>query len=200
MIVIRPVPESPSLDDFTLWPVGSGPSPPLGGELTSDQVGAVVARIACYNESTADESLADPVARMLSGLLTEDAFVVAGGLRVEDTATGVVLEPGCCNGLEEWRSWLDIEFGEEPWLGHDPTPGAELIGTTVRLHPDAGQPGPVIELPPADLLTLLAGVQRDLLAFLGLLANWADRYAPGSAEALVAAFDRALEITAAGTR
>ena len=99
--------------------------------------------------------------------------------------------------LEDWRDWLEVADGGETWLGHDPTPWAEQLeeSETVLLHPGEHQ-GPVIEMSRAQLPRLLAGAQQDLAEFLLLVAAWADRFAPRSAEALVSAFDQSLKITA----
>jgi hypothetical protein len=104
--------------------------------------------------------------------------------------------PGCCCGLENWREWLDVADGGEVWLGHDPTPSVDHVGETVRLHPDGERPRPVIEIDREELRRLLTGVQQDLADFLRLVADWAGRHAPESADALVGAFDRSLQINA----
>ncbi|MGK4580150.1 hypothetical protein [Kitasatospora sp. HPMI-4] len=199
MIDIHPVLENGALDDFALWPVAGQPPyhfTQLNGALDRAGVGTVVATVAGYNDSRADHRCADPAAAFLSPLLHEEGFISPGGLRVRDTATGTTLNPGCCCGLEDWRAWLEVSDGGEMWLGHDPTPWAEHDGEALRLHPDEKRPGPVIELPRAELRRLLAGVRQDLADFLLLLADWAGRYAPDSAEALVSAFDESLQITA----
>ncbi|GAA2237293.1 MULTISPECIES: hypothetical protein [Kitasatospora] len=198
MIVIHPVLENGALDAFQLWPVAEQPPyrlVPLNRMLDDEGVGAAVATIAGYNRSRADPNPADPAAAYLSPLLHEEGFVAPGGLRVQDTATGATLNPGCCCGLEDWRAWLEVADGGEMWLGHDPMPWAEQAGETIRLHPDEERPGPVIEFPRAALRRLLAEVQQDLADFLLLLADWAGRYTPDSADALVAAFDSSLQIT-----
>jgi hypothetical protein len=199
VIVIHPVLETGSLTDFDFWPVAEQPPyhlTPLNGTLSDEQVGTAIATMAGYNSRRVDDHLTDPASAFLSSLLHEEGFVAPGGLRVQDTVTGTTLTPGCCCGLEDWRGWLEIAAGGELWLGHSPTPWAEQLGNTVRLHPEGERPGPVIEIARTELPRLLAGVQQDLADFLLLVAAWAEQHAPQSARALVSAFDRSLEITA----
>ncbi|WP_330460905.1 hypothetical protein OIB37_30940 [Streptomyces sp. NBC_00820] len=200
MIVIHPVLETGTLPGFEFWPVPEQPPchlTPLNGTLSDEQVGMAMATMAGYNSSRADDRPTDPADAFLNPLLHEEGFVAPGGLRVQDTRTGTTLTPGCCCGLEDWRGWLEIAAGDELWLGHDPTPWAEQLGeSTVRLHPDGERPGPVIEIARTELPRLLAGVQQDLAHFLLLVAAWAEQHVPRSAQALVSAVDRSLDITA----
>lgn len=199
VIVIHPVLETGALPDFEFWPVAEQLPyhlTPLNGTLSDEQVGMAIATMAGYNSSRVEGRLTDPADAFLSALLHEEGFVAPGGLRVQDAGTGTTLTPGCCCGLEDWRGWLEIADGGELWLGHDPTPCAEQLGDTVRLHPDGEHPGPVIEIARIELPRLLAGVQQDLADFLLLVAAWAEQTAPQSAQALVNAFDRCLGITA----
>ncbi|MFB7241015.1 hypothetical protein CW362_10320 [Streptomyces populi] len=199
MIVIHAVLETRALPDFSFWPVAEQPPyrlMSLSGALSPDQAGTAMATLADYNSHRADVGQAGSAAAFLSSLLGEEGFVAPGGLRVQDTDTGTTVTPGCCCGLEDWREWLEIADGGETWLGHDPTPWTEQLGETVLLRPDGEIPGPVIEIPRAELTRLLLGVQRDLADFLLLVSVWAARHAPESAEAMVEAFDRSLAITA----
>src|SRR5690349_19218545 len=41
-----------------------------------------------------------------------------GSLRI--TAGDLVIDPGCCVGLDEWRDWARVISGEVIYLGHDP--------------------------------------------------------------------------------
>jgi hypothetical protein len=129
-------------------------------------------------------------------LLAADTVIAPGGLRIRDSDTGAVLTPGCCCGLEDWREWLGVARGEEIWLGHDPAPGIEHSGGTIRLRPDSQTPDTVIELPTARLPHLLVSVQQDLAGFLTATTLWSQQYAPGSSPALSATLDRGFQITA----
>ncbi|MGA5707422.1 hypothetical protein ACPCK8_13245 [Streptomyces cellulosae] len=128
--------------------------------------------IAAHNDVVPDDDPpprpADPLGSFLHGLLTMDDLFASGGLRVTDTASGVTLLPGCCNGLEERRDWFDVLDGDG-WasFGHDPSPLAERQGDVVRLTVDADRDdSPVIELAAGDLRRLLTGAERDLTGFL----------------------------------
>ncbi|MFE4972519.1 hypothetical protein ACFRAR_10395 [Kitasatospora sp. NPDC056651] len=205
MMSIRPVLEIYPPEGFTLWPTGHhDPSElTLNGRLTPAEVGTAVWRLAGCNdvEPSPDQPdergprPADPLGAFLHGLLTEPHPYAPGGLVVADSATGTVFEPGCCNGLEDWRDWLDVTDGSgTTWFGHDPAARAERFGRIVRLTQDPEKPdGPVVELPVEELRRLLAGVERDLGDFLSLAASRAERQLPGYAAAVTAALGRALD-------
>lgn len=149
---------------------------PLGRALVPAEVGAAVMATAAWNDIDPGDDRpprpADPLETFLHGLLTMDSLFASGGLQVTDTVTGATLVPGCCNGLEEWRDWLEVIDGDG-WagFGHDPSPIAERIGDTVRLTADAeADESPLIELPVAELRQLLEGAERDLTDFLHLAA------------------------------
>ncbi|MFE4959684.1 hypothetical protein ACFRCW_38280 [Streptomyces sp. NPDC056653] len=193
---MQPVLEVCAPEAFDLWPVAEVEPYgflPLGGALVPAEVGAAVMAIAACNDiDPGDDRPADPLESFLHGLLTMDSLFASGGLQVTDTVTGVTLVPGCCNGLEEWRDWLEVVDGDG-WagFGHDPSPIAERIGDTVRLTADAeADESPLIELPVGELRQLLEGAERDLTDFLRLAAAWTVRYLP----------DRALEVSGALAR
>ncbi|MFI6446671.1 hypothetical protein [Kitasatospora sp. NPDC050543] len=201
MILIQPVLEIYVPDDFALWPVAAlAPFSllALGGGLSPEEVGSVMASLGHINRDTSDdaEPVGDPLDLFLGALLDPEDVTGSGGLRIEDTVTGTVLRPGCCCDLNDWREWLELG-ADGIWLGHDPWPVAERLGDTVRLVPDQGNPGPVIELPAAELGRLLRGVQRDLAGLLRLVDGWAGAVAPGRAPALLRTIDTALKITPA---
>ncbi|MEU8762592.1 hypothetical protein [Streptomyces sp. NPDC048659] len=203
MIVLHPVLEILTPADFDLWPVASGLTGflPLSGALDPVRVGTAVMRIADCNDyapETGDPRPADPLGSFLHGLLTLDDLYIAGGLQVTDTTTGTVLQPGCCNGLEERGDWLEVLDGEG-WatFGHSPSPDAHRVGDVVRLTVDANQDdGLVIELPADRLRELLADAERDLTDFLHLAASWADHHLPDHATPVTAALARALDLPA----
>ncbi|MET9955824.1 hypothetical protein ABZ135_30340 [Streptomyces sp. NPDC006339] len=203
MILIEPVLEICATDGFDLWPVadpGGYALLPLSGRLSPDQVGAAVMRLADCNgvhtEQERPQSPADRLGHFLHGLLTLDSLHAPGGLRVTDTATGAVLSPGCCNGLEERQDWRQVIDGAG-WalFGHSPSPLAERLGDVVRLTADTEQPeSPTLEVPLTDLPGLLADAERDLAAFLRLAAAWSSLQLPTYATPLTTALARALAV------
>ncbi|WP_328876199.1 hypothetical protein OHT76_42400 [Streptomyces sp. NBC_00287] len=204
MIVLQPVLEIYASDGFTLWPVAeSAPYGflPLSGALDPAEVGTAVMRIAdCNNIDPEDDGRpprpADPLGGFLHGLLTMNDLFASGGLRVTDTARDITLLPGCCNGLDERRDWLEVIDGNG-WasFGHDPSPLAERDGKIVRLTLDAEHDNsPVIELPVTDLRRLLADAERDLIDFLQLAAAWATLHLREYAAPATAALGRALDL------
>ncbi|WP_079175193.1 hypothetical protein [Streptomyces malaysiense] len=205
---MQPVLEIFAVDDFALWPVGEHESYGylvLNGELTLAEVGTAVRQIADCNGFGPEEEHgpcpADPLGAFLNGLLIMPDLVATGGFRVTDDATGTVfVEPGCCNGLETWRDWLDVLDGTGcSSFGHDPSSVAERVGDTVRLTLDVhgGDGSPVIQLSVDHVRTLVAGAQLDLRHFLGLAGTWAEQHLPAHAAAVTAALVRALDLTPA---
>ncbi|WUI52392.1 hypothetical protein OHS59_43555 [Streptomyces sp. NBC_00414] len=202
---MQPVLEIFADDDFALWPVGE--HEPYGylvldGTLTPAEVGTAVMRIAECNDFEPEEEHgpcpADPLGAFLHGLLTMPDLIAAAGFRVTDDATDTVfVEPGCCNGLESWRDWLEVLDGTGyAGFGHDPSSTAERVGDTIRLTLDAyAEDGsPVIELPVDEVRTLVTGAQADLRDFLDLAGTWAEQHLPTHAAAVTAALARALDL------
>ncbi|KOX27693.1 MULTISPECIES: hypothetical protein [unclassified Streptomyces] len=202
MITLHPVLEIRSTAGFDLWPVAAlAPYGlvPLNGDLTPAGVGTAVMSIAKADDVEAEDGPrrpSDPPGPLLHGLLALDDLFVPGGLRVTDTATGVVLSPGCRNGLEERGDRSATVDGDGPAsFGHDPSPVAERIGDRVRLTADADrEDGPVIDLPLTDLRRLLATAEHDLRAFLHPAATWTTTHLPTHAPRLHGALARALDL------
>ncbi|MEU4689394.1 hypothetical protein [Actinoplanes sp. NPDC023714] len=170
------------------WPVADlapGSWLVLGGGCSGAQAGTFVWALAgACGDGTPEE--------VIAGLVAEEALIVAGGLRVADSRTGAVVTPGCCAGLEDWRDWATVLDGGSPWLGHSPDPAVEVAGDVIRVWQDGGagrRRSARVDIPRADLPVLLDGVQRDLAAFLEVLAGWS------GAPALVRAVDDALRIS-----
>ncbi|MFI8086030.1 hypothetical protein ACIF6L_35210 [Kitasatospora sp. NPDC086009] len=203
---MQPVLETPGRDGFDLWPVGPYEPYgflPLGAAMSPADVGTAVMQIADHNEAEPGPGeepagSGDPAGRFLHGLLTSEYPVAPGGFRVFAPATGTVLRPGCCNGLEEWRDWYEVLDGDGFALfGHDPTPEARREGTLVRLTPDSAvRDGPGIELPLDGLRRLVTAAADELAAFLRLADAWAADHCPDRRTPLVAALARAVGLGA----
>ncbi|MDA2809011.1 hypothetical protein O4J56_00005 [Nocardiopsis sp. RSe5-2] len=201
---MQPVLEMYAPDGFDLWPVAEF-EPfgllPLSGDLSPAEVGTAVMCVADYNNIGLDggrpPAPAAALDSFLRGLLTHEDLVAAGGLRVTDRSTGVTFQPGCCDGLEEWRDWHRfVEDGGLLGFGHPPvSPIAERLGDTVRLTVNAElSDSPVIELSVGELRNLLTGVERDLVDFLALVADWSSRYLPGHSAPVTAALARLVDL------
>ncbi|MGW0602217.1 hypothetical protein ACWD11_34610 [Streptomyces sp. NPDC002776] len=204
-MVMQPVLEICAADDFALWPIGEHESYGylvLNGKLTPAEVGTAVMRIADCNNFEPEEEHGpcptDPLGTFLHGLLTMPDLFAAGGFRVTDNATDTVFaEPGCCNGLETWRDWLEVLDGTGCcYFGHAPSSMAERVGERVRLTLDAyaEKDSPVIELPVDQVRMLVTGAQRDLQSFLSLAGSWAEQHLPAQTAAVTAALARALDL------
>lgn len=197
--------ETFAADDFSLWPVGEHESHGylvLDRNLTPAEVGTAVMQIANCNDFEPEEEHGpcptDPLGTFLHGLLTMPDLFAAGGFRVTDNATNTVfVEPGCCNGLETWRDWLEVLDGTGcSYFGHDPSSVAERVGDIVRLTLDAHgtDDSPVIELSVDQVRTLVADAQQDLQGFLSVAGTWAEQHLPAHAAAVTAALARALDL------
>ena len=149
--------------------------------------------VALSGRMTRDEFDAVVGPELVDELLGDEVVVLAGGVRVADTTTGLRIEPGCCFGLENWRDWAGLLDGEVPWLGHSPEPGVERAEGVLRLWRDGERRDePACELPLADLPGHLESVRQDLVGFLTLLRAWAP---DGLGERLAAAFDHHFHVT-----
>ncbi|MFI1186499.1 hypothetical protein [Streptomyces californicus] len=206
-MMMQAVLETYAADDFALWPVAEHESSGylvLNGKLTPAEVGTALMRIAACNdfepEAEHGPCPTGPLGVFLHGLLTMPDLFAAGGFRVTDTTTGAVfVEPGCCNGLETWREWLDVLDGTGvAHFGHDPASTAELDGDIVRLTYDAyaTDGSPVAELPADQVRGLVSAAEQDVRDFLGLAGAWAGQHLPAHAAPVTAALARALDLAA----
>ncbi|MEU5726138.1 hypothetical protein [Micromonospora sp. NPDC047738] len=150
----------------------------LNAGCTDEQVGMFVAALA----DRIDVPPSVGRDEVMDALLAQEFLIVAGGLQVRDTATGMAVVPGCCAGLEEWREWTQVISGGSPWLGHDPGPEAEVVGDNLRVWQDGGPnrhrgrwAGLHVDMPRSALPELLVRAQRDLAGFLTALTGWAER-------------------------
>ncbi|WP_406466180.1 hypothetical protein [Streptomyces sp. NBC_00111] len=205
VMVTQPVLENSAADDFALRPVGEHESYGclvLNGELSPAKVGTAVTQIAACNhfEPEVEHGTCPkgPLSAFLNGLITMWALFAAAGFRVSDNTTGTVfVEPGCCNGPETWRDWLEILEGTGfSYLGHDPSSVAERVGDVVRrltLDAYTTDGSPVIELPVDQVRMLVADGQKDLRDYLSLAGAWAQPHRPAHAAAVTAALARAWE-------
>ncbi|MFJ4876329.1 hypothetical protein ACIP93_14095 [Streptomyces sp. NPDC088745] len=200
MLIMDAVVETYDVEDFTLWPAAA-PNPDhllfLSGQMSPLEVGTAMAVLTGCNHDDPDGEAPDtePGIRRIQNLLNADLAIAPGGILLQDTATGVAIAPGCCFGLESWRDWLGLMHGEEVWLGHGTAAHIEHRGALVRVWPDTDPPTKTpVELPLADLPDLLHTVHDKLHGFLALAGQWAFRYAPALAPALIAKLSEDLDI------
>ncbi|MFD3973469.1 hypothetical protein [Streptomyces cyaneofuscatus] len=134
MITMEPVLEVYAPDGFGLWPVAGTTSGflPLGGALSSAEVGTAVMAIAGCNDVDPDGDRpprpSTAPGSFLHGLLTFDDLFAAGGLRVTDHSAGVTFLPGCCDGLEDRLDWhRPADHGGLLGFGHAPVSPAIVL-------------------------------------------------------------------------
>jgi hypothetical protein len=203
VITMQAVVEVPTRAGPPPWPVAPLPAGSwleLNAGCTDGQVGLFVSALA------GGIDVAPPGGRheVADALLAEELLIAAGGLRVGDTRTAMVVVPGCCAGLEDWRDWAQVLTGGAPWWGHDPGPEVEVVGEDLRIWQDGGAnrhrghwAGRHVDIPGYALPRLLRDVRRDLVGFLDALAGWAARTGLGQrGGALVAAVDSNFAVTA----
>ncbi|HNG92435.1 MAG TPA: hypothetical protein PLB32_06540 [Acidobacteriota bacterium] len=136
---------------------------------------------------------------MLQTILKADELILRGGLRVIDEKNGLVINPGCCCGLEGWWEWLRFvtngDFG--PWLGHDPRPSVEQTpwGYRVWSGEEEENASNFIDFQGDELNLQVGQIQCDLIGFLEAVRVWASRIDPELTDALVQKIDEQFSIT-----
>ncbi|TCC12131.1 hypothetical protein [Kribbella soli] len=163
----------------------------LGGGLSDEQVGRLV-ELWVGEAASPRES----VERLLAG----DRSVFSG---VRLTDAGARVDPGCCLLLEDWRSWVGVESGGWPDVGHDgPWLERDALGLTIWPRgAEDWRSEPVREGLPVRVLygevpELRRSLQTDLLGLLDSLRRWANTHCPDRAGALVAHADHVFAISA----
>lgn len=203
--VLRPVAETHRVGEPEWWPTEPYPQGPfvvLDGGLTPGMIGAFVGDRAARALGAEDEDWsglsADDALDFVFADRDEDLYVF-GGLRIEDPARGIRIDPGCCCDLNSWRDWTEaVERGGLD-LGHDPDPWIEIRRDHLAVHSDsepAGYPVDTVAIALDDLPERLLEVRRDLTAFLAAVAAWAAVTVPHRAAELIAELDHSLRITA----
>lgn len=197
------------LADCPFWPDDAGSGSHLPVTADAGRVAAVAWSLVAQGTNPDREAATGAVEAVEAFLALDDgSWYASGGLRV--ASDGVVVDPGCCAELGEWRAWLDVLRGEAIWLGHQPDVVVEHRGPVVRLWQDLdvvapgsggpdsagpGSAGPHVDFPRDALPVLLRGVRRDLLGFLDALGVWARDVVPTLADRLVATVDRRLVVS-----
>ncbi|MFC4021108.1 hypothetical protein ACFOW4_24640 [Micromonospora sp. GCM10011542] len=206
MLTLTPVVSrvGPDVLPFDLWPVAAGDLGwlRLHGAMQPAEVGVAVWSLLFHSAPVGDDLAVPNTPAAALRLLSEfDTLYAPGGLLLMDRTTGVLVEPGCCCDLFEWRDWLGTLHGLSVDLGHSPAPDVEYRGEVVRVWTE----GADVATPPADrtyvdvnraaLPGLLRSAQCDLIGFLEAARNWANRIVPEHADQFVAALDAGLQIS-----
>lgn len=148
----------------------------------------VAERFAAFRGTVAPDSI--------KALCAEFPASLNGGLAAIDG--NIIIMPSCCCRLEHWPEWRQLlDTGEQPWLGHGPSPWVEVQDNNFLVWPNGGMGEEMdASLKPArfnraQLKAALASVQQDIRDFLLPLRSWALHYCPEDAETLVASFSKA---------
>ncbi|MFC9965284.1 hypothetical protein ACFVH4_13680 [Nocardia ignorata] len=199
MITMQAVVEVPNFDfeppqPWPVLPAEPYSFVPIHRGCSDAEVGLFVSGLTRGLETTGSRD------EVVTALRAEETLLQPGGLRLTDTVTGAVIEPGCCAGLEEWREWVDVLTGTPPWLGHGPTPEVEIGVDELRVWQDSGadrQAAQSVVVERSSLPGLLNRVHRDLVGFLACVQAWSERGRLGSKGTdLVEAIDRSFHVTA----
>lgn len=185
---LYPVVEAPYYENKTSWPwpiadIEPGTFVRLSGQMTSLEVGSVMAQLVSYNQIKAETRTEN----LLQSLMAKETLVLPGFLQASFNAKSI--NPGCCCGLETWRESLQVILsGQSPWMGHDPSPWIEWAGSIVRVwsdgaHWDVCEPWS-IEFQKDGFLTQLKGIENKLIDFYPLILAWAKDVGFSSPETL----------------
>jgi hypothetical protein len=146
----------------------------LSAEMTQPEIGLFFAQLAHYNQIDLSENRAT----ILRKILAADGLVLAGGIQA--VSAEQVISPSCCCGLEDWRKWQEfLRTGETPWLGHDPSPWLEQVGSVIRIWSDGGLGDSMknafkIEVDRPTFERALRSVEQDLLGFRFCIESWCE--------------------------
>ncbi|WP_146099720.1 hypothetical protein [Kineococcus xinjiangensis] len=203
MLQMQAVTEITAPVEAARWPVAPVLTPTwlaLNDDCTAEQVGLVVAHLVAYQ---GHDLRGVTLPEAIDLLIAADELATPGGLLLKDSARAVQVSPGCCAGLEDWRQWVDLLDGRQPWLGHSPSAGVELFTDYFRVWQDAEAAAvdpassSFLDVPAHLLLPLLEEVRMDLIAFLDVVGAWgAHRRLGRRGAALVEALDASWSITA----
>ena len=119
----------------------------------------VAERFAAFRGTVAPDSI--------KALCAEFPTSLSGGLAAIDG--NIVIMPSCCCRIENWPEWKRLlDTGEQPWLGHDPSPWVEIQDDNFLVWPNGGM-GEEIEASAkaprftrTQLKIALASVQEDI--------------------------------------
>jgi hypothetical protein len=172
----------------------------VSANMSAQEVGAAMAALHPHGLDEADGGPRE-ITSVLRAIAEAKCLIVPGGLLARDTETGVRIPPSCCCGLEDWREWVSVPSGGQPWLGHSPAPWVEHFDGAVRIWPDGGmgEDCPSTDraiTAPLDAVTAqLHTAHQDLRGFLDAASQWAHDLAPSMASEVTAKLDEAFLIT-----
>jgi hypothetical protein len=203
VLVLEPVIDTATAAGFALWPAAAPAHASMlhvSANMSVQEVGAVMAALHPHGLEDAKDGPSE-ITSVLRAIAETECLMVPGGLLARDTETGVRIPPSCCCGLEDWREWVSVPSGGQPWLGHSPAPWVEHRDGTVRVWPDGGmgegRPAAdrAITAPLNAVATQLHTAHQDLRGFLDATSQWVQDLAPTVSSELVAKLDESFQIT-----
>jgi hypothetical protein len=168
----------------------------ISGNLSSEETARLMA---LWAGGVTDDGT--PPGAMVDALIRAGDWSVFGGLRLTDLDTGARVDPGCCLLLADWRSWVGVDRGAYPDIGHD-GPWADLDDEGLTIWPAGGEDhrdsfvreGLPVRVRREQVPELLRSVQNDLIGLLRCLERWALENCPQHADALVALADQVFAV------
>ncbi|NEP02468.1 MAG: hypothetical protein F6K58_28240 [Symploca sp. SIO2E9] len=163
----------------------------LSEHTTELEIGSVLAQLVNYNHLENHGEAKEVLGRILSA----HSLILPGGIQVR-AASGKVINPGCCCGLEGWRDWLRfLKTGQSPWLGHGPNAWVERAGNLVRVWSDNRAKAFHIDFERSHFEAQLSKVQQDLSAFLPQVETWAAKVGFREPSKLSSKFDECFAVS-----
>jgi hypothetical protein len=194
---VEAVVESLFTDELPPWLITSLPGGTffrLHGGMSDEEVGLFFFTACAYNQLPLQADAIQTIQAFLTET-QENGLVMPGGLHFAE-ASEVKVVPGCSSGLEDWREWLAVPFGQKyVWAGHDPTPEVEYNEFGVRIWQD--RPADGVSFIDFDLDALgkqMKQIEIDMKGLLKRVKEWANYVAPGSGESLADCFAQHLKI------
>jgi hypothetical protein len=160
----------------------------------SDEEIGLVMLAACLSSS--GEIIRETASDTLAALVTDEGFVLSGGLLFRENGE-VKVSPGCCGGLESWNEWFSAAHGNTHiWTGHSPESLVEIDSGIIKIWHDREDKDDnySIEFSAPEMIEKLQNVELDLKNFLFRLAQWTKYIEPGLESEVVRHFEENMNI------
>ena len=164
--------------------------------ISDEELGAVMYIACSYNSRSENELIKESAVETLQTFISEEDFVMPGGLAFKKNDE-LIITPGCCCGLEEWNTWFEVPNGETSiWNGHDLITEIEIENEQIRVYEYAENEieKSSIEFSVSEMTELLLNAEKDLKDFLVRLAQWTNKIEPSLEKQVVNHFAKNMNI------
>lgn len=165
----------------------------IHSEISDGEIGLVILEAIYPNF---DEMIKKTAAQTLQAFVSDESFVLSGGLRFEENDM-VVVSPSCCCGLEDWVNWLNVPNGEtQIWNGHDPDAFVEINDDKIKIWEDEKlkDKSPSVIFSIKEFVENMKAVETDLKGFLIRLGQWTRNIEPALEKQVVNYFAENMHI------